>query len=52
MDPYVYVAFWGPNERPRLRGHTDVVISCDVSADGAWIATGGLLLSFLLPKAM
>mmetsp|Transcript_99630 Transcript_99630/g.281175 ORF Transcript_99630/g.281175 Transcript_99630/m.281175 type:complete len:974 (-) Transcript_99630:131-3052(-) len=24
-----------------LRGHTDVVISCDVSADGRWIATGG-----------
>ncbi|CAE7316565.1 Tbl3 [Symbiodinium sp. CCMP2456] len=24
-----------------LRGHTDVVISCDVSPDGAWIATGG-----------
>ncbi|CAK9020600.1 unnamed protein product [Durusdinium trenchii] len=24
-----------------LRGHTDVVISCDVSVDGAWIATGG-----------
>lgn len=24
-----------------LRGHTDVVISCDVSADGQWIATGG-----------
>eukprot|EP00440_Ansanella_granifera_P003157 gb/GFBE01003440.1/.p1 GENE.gb/GFBE01003440.1/~~gb/GFBE01003440.1/.p1 ORF type:complete len:984 (+),score=199.61 gb/GFBE01003440.1/:1-2952(+) len=24
-----------------LRGHTDVVISCDVSPDGRWIATGG-----------
>lgn len=24
-----------------LRGHTDVVISCDVSVDGSWIATGG-----------
>ncbi|CAJ1428002.1 unnamed protein product [Effrenium voratum] len=24
-----------------LRGHKDVVISCDVSVDGAWIATGG-----------
>ncbi|CAK0822557.1 unnamed protein product [Prorocentrum cordatum] len=24
-----------------LRGHSDVVISCDVSADGRWIATGG-----------
>lgn len=24
-----------------LRGHTDVVISCDVSVDGQWIATGG-----------
>jgi len=24
-----------------LRGHTDVVISCDVSPDGQWIATGG-----------
>lgn len=24
-----------------LRGHTDVVIACDVSADGRWIVTGG-----------
>lgn len=24
-----------------LRGHTDIVISCDVSPDGKWIATGG-----------
>merc|ERR1712060_112364 len=24
-----------------LRGHTDVVICCDVSVDGRWIATGG-----------
>lgn len=24
-----------------LRGHTDIVLSCDVSADGCWIATGG-----------
>eukprot|EP00930_Biecheleria_cincta_P096969 TRINITY_DN8872_c0_g1_i1.p1 TRINITY_DN8872_c0_g1~~TRINITY_DN8872_c0_g1_i1.p1 ORF type:complete len:982 (+),score=238.61 TRINITY_DN8872_c0_g1_i1:17-2962(+) len=24
-----------------LRGHTDIVISCDVSPDGQWIATGG-----------
>ena len=28
----------------RLRGHTDVVISCDVSVDGSWIATGGPVL--------
>lgn len=24
-----------------LRGHTDMVIACDVSPDGQWIATGG-----------
>lgn len=24
-----------------LRGHTDIVVACDVSPDGQWIATGG-----------
>ena len=33
----------------RLRGHTDVVISCDVSPDGAWIATGGRRLGGTYP---